>query len=281
MRLLRIGSKGSDVSEVQAKLGIKADGLFGPKTEMAVKIYQVQNDLKDDGIVGPLTYRALGINLPEKPPRPVPPRLTLPEIFAKFEEGTAEFYEACYRILEFDPGTETRIKAAADRVTGSMWPEYVELERLRGIPAVMTGLIHAMECNNHPLGTLHNGQKIIGQRRKTTIVPIGRGPFRTWIEGALDAVDTQAIWRVPEWSLGWMLRQCEKFNGWGYVTGAGRQELSPYIWACTNINDGYGKYTSDGRFDANAPSNGQVGIASIVKYLELAGRVDVKFSTLL
>ena len=35
--LLKNGSKGEDVKKLQAKLGLAADGAFGPGTEKAVK----------------------------------------------------------------------------------------------------------------------------------------------------------------------------------------------------------------------------------------------------
>lgn len=56
---LKRGSKGDAVSDLQKKLGITADGKFGPGTEKAVKDFQEKNGLKVDGIVGPETLKAL------------------------------------------------------------------------------------------------------------------------------------------------------------------------------------------------------------------------------
>ena len=64
MKTLKIGSKGDEVVLLQKKLGIKADGDFGPATEKAVKEFQ-QKHAKEcgepDGIVGAKTWAALGI----------------------------------------------------------------------------------------------------------------------------------------------------------------------------------------------------------------------------
>jgi putative chitinase len=56
---LRRGSKGEAVKKMQAKLGLTADGDFGPGTEAAVKKWQAANGLTADGIVGPKTLAAL------------------------------------------------------------------------------------------------------------------------------------------------------------------------------------------------------------------------------
>jgi len=59
--LLKLGSQGKEVKELQEFLGISVDGDFGPKTEAAVKKWQSANGLKADGIVGPKTWDAMGL----------------------------------------------------------------------------------------------------------------------------------------------------------------------------------------------------------------------------
>lgn len=67
--ILKRGSKGSEVAEVQTLLGgLTADGIFGKKTEAAVRAFQAANGLKVDGIVGKQTWAAL---LGETSPEPV------------------------------------------------------------------------------------------------------------------------------------------------------------------------------------------------------------------
>lgn len=59
--ILKKGSKGREVKELQEYLNISADGDFGPGTEKAVKKWQTQNGLTADGIVGPKTWDAMGL----------------------------------------------------------------------------------------------------------------------------------------------------------------------------------------------------------------------------
>ena len=54
--LLKVGSKGDDVKKLQEKLGLTADGSFGPNTEKKVKEWQSANGLTADGIVGDGTW---------------------------------------------------------------------------------------------------------------------------------------------------------------------------------------------------------------------------------
>ena len=57
--VLKIGSKGEDVKKLQQKLGLGADGVFGPGTEKAVKKWQIDHNLGDDGIVGEGTWNKM------------------------------------------------------------------------------------------------------------------------------------------------------------------------------------------------------------------------------
>ncbi len=58
-RNLSVGSQGDDVIQLQRALGITSDGIFGPKTQAAVRAFQQSKGLQVDGIVGPRTTAAL------------------------------------------------------------------------------------------------------------------------------------------------------------------------------------------------------------------------------
>ena len=57
--ILKLGSTGEDVKALQEKLGLKADGSFGPGTEKAVKEWQSKNGLTPDGVVGDKSWSLL------------------------------------------------------------------------------------------------------------------------------------------------------------------------------------------------------------------------------
>jgi len=69
---LKVGSKGEEVKALQAKLGLAADGDFGPGTEAKLKAWQTTNGLTADGIAGPSTLAKLGISESAAPAAAIP-----------------------------------------------------------------------------------------------------------------------------------------------------------------------------------------------------------------
>jgi peptidoglycan hydrolase-like protein with peptidoglycan-binding domain len=57
---LKVGSKGVAVKAVQKKLGVTADGAFGPKTQAALKAYQTKHGIPATGVVDAATWAKLG-----------------------------------------------------------------------------------------------------------------------------------------------------------------------------------------------------------------------------
>ena len=61
--VLKLGNRGNEVKLLQEKLNLKADGIFGPLTEEAVKDFQRSNGLEVDGIVGDNTLSKLNLSV--------------------------------------------------------------------------------------------------------------------------------------------------------------------------------------------------------------------------
>jgi len=59
--VILMGSTGDDVKALQKRLSIEVDGMFGPKTDKAVRSFQKSAGLIVDGKVGPYTWAKLGL----------------------------------------------------------------------------------------------------------------------------------------------------------------------------------------------------------------------------
>lgn len=57
--VLKLGSKGEYVKEIQKALNVPVDGIFGPKTHSAVLVFQKRNNLTTDGLIGKNTWNKL------------------------------------------------------------------------------------------------------------------------------------------------------------------------------------------------------------------------------
>jgi len=64
--IVKNGSRGDVVKQIQKVLGQTADGIFGSGTEAAVKAWQTKNGLAADGLVGPNTLAKMGIKVEAK-----------------------------------------------------------------------------------------------------------------------------------------------------------------------------------------------------------------------
>jgi putative chitinase len=96
--IIKKGSQGEAVKQIQRKLGLKDDGDFGQKTHDAVVVWQKANGLLDDGIVGAKTWAMMfPLVLPATPFKLINLRghigdnvlLQIPDVATKFNITTA------------------------------------------------------------------------------------------------------------------------------------------------------------------------------------------------
>lgn len=194
---------------------------------------------------------------------------------SKIPKGTPAWYRAAFDLCTIDAGYASAVAGSVKMVLAGK-DRYLAVEKATGVPWYVIGCIHFKEASCNWSACLHNGEHIIGTGRKTTIVPKGRGPFATWQEAAIDAMKGESLGKIKDWELGQMLMACEKYNGWGYQTGAGKAENSPYLWSRSNINDDFGRYVADGKFDPSSGTNKTTGLAVIMKELEKMGEIQIK-----
>lgn len=129
-------------------------------------------------------------------------------------------------------------------------------------------VIHRRESDQDKNGNprfdtyLGNGQPL---NRKTTIVPIGRGPWPTFEDGAADAWHVDALDSVIDWRLEKILYFSEVLNGGGYSR---RGDPSPYIWGLSSIQV-IGKFVEDGPKGYRKIWDMQPGCAPMLKMISL------------
>lgn len=108
---------------------------------------------------------------------------------------------------------------------------------------------------------LHNGERIIGTGKKTTLVPKDKGPFATWEAAAFDALkDERRIVNKKTKTLGQWLELLEAYNGMGYRKHG---VSSPYLWAMTDqYTKGY--YSGDGNWQSELVTD-HFGAVAVIK----------------
>lgn len=194
-----------------------------------------------------------------------------PEREPGIAKGTIAWYADAFARMGFDKGFEEKISHAANLVLKGKG-RYLYVAGLIGCPWWFVGVLHNMEASCSFAGVLHNGERILGKGVKTSLVPVGRGPFDSWESAAVDALLIKGFQNVTDWSIPNILRLAENYNGRGYLNHH-PSENSPYLWACTTINDDNGKYVADGKWSETAPTNGQVGVAALIKELQILGEI--------
>ena len=185
--------------------------------------------------------------------------------FAATQKGYANLWAKA----QIRDDAQAQITAAARKVLDGK-AQYKAVEKATGVPWWWTGNTHMRESSCDFAGVLHNGEKIIGTDKKTTLVPAGRGPFATWEEAAIDALKLKDLDEITDWSIPRALYEWERFNGFGYY---GKGVNSPYVWAGTTLQQP-GKYVRDGVWDPSAVDK-QPGCAALLKKLIEMGEVQV------
>ncbi|HWJ99452.1 MAG TPA: peptidoglycan-binding protein [Xanthobacteraceae bacterium] len=135
---------------------------------------------------------------------------------------------------------------------------YLSLERRSSVPAIVTMVIAERESGADPRMSLAQGDR---WDRVTVHVPKGRGPFKSWEDAAVDALQIDGLDRIgrESWTIERALFQLEKYNGFGYRRYG---VPSAYVWASTTIYQG-GKFIADGKFSRSAWDI-QLGVAALM-----------------
>lgn len=168
-----------------------------------------------------------------------------------------------YKALWDGMSVTAKVKADADAQAKKMLANkarYRLIERATGVPWHFVALVHYRESTMNFSKNLCNGQPL---SMRTTIVPKGRGPYKSFEESAFDALVTIKGYSAKlDWSLGPYIFRIEGYNGYGYH---GQGIPSPYLWGGSNKQK-RGKYIRDHVFDPNAWDT-QLGVLTILRSL--------------
>ena len=140
------------------------------------------------------------------------------------------------RLAEFDDLAKFAIDHKA---------RYLAIAAKTGVTWPHIAVLHRRESDADFTRYLGNGDPL---DRPTRNVPKGRGPFRSFEDGAVDALHLDGLDAVKDWRLEKILYYCEIFNGAGYDA---RGLPSPYLWGGTSIQQA-GKYVADGKWNGHA-----------------------------
>jgi lysozyme family protein len=150
------------------------------------------------------------------------------------------------------------ISVARHLVDAAVKPRYQKVAEATGVPWPVIAVIHEREASQSWSANLAQGDP---WNRASIHQPRGRGPFHSWEEAAIDALEHCPPFaaRWSDWSISGALCLLEQYNGEGYWLHG---MPSPYLWSGT---DQYtrGKYTSDGHLDPFAVDK-QIGCVALL-----------------
>jgi len=166
-------------------------------------------------------------------------------------------YAHLWLAMTTKPDMVASVENAARKLLKSK-DRYKAVEIATGVPAAVIAALHMRESNADFTTYLGNGEPL---SKKTRLVPKGRGPFKSWEEGAIDALTYQGLDKVRGWNVERACYAFEAFNGFGY-----RQYhsiRSPYLWGGTNQQQS-GKYVADGVWDGTVMDR-QLGACPVMQ----------------
>lgn len=193
---------------------------------------------------------------------PLPPKDVTIVRYPRCNREMVTRLERLWNTCEIRPQFIPEINNSAKRISDN-YLKYMKVSGVVSVPWEVIAVIHKMEGNLDFTTCLHNGEHVIGNGRKTTLVPKGRGPFATWEEAAIDAIHTESSRpKGFKWDIANTLYYLTMFNGFGYEN---KGINTPYLWSYTNHYT-KGKYVRDGIYDPNAVSR-QCGAVPVLKVL--------------
>jgi lysozyme family protein/peptidoglycan hydrolase-like protein with peptidoglycan-binding domain len=169
-------------------------------------------------------------------------------------------YEKNWANLQIRPDRLAQAKAVAHKAINGK-ATYQQIQLLTQVPWQFIALCHYREADFDFDSYLGNGEAL---DRVTSLVPKGRGPFATFVDGAVDALRIQGFVGAKDWSIARTLFRLEAYNGFGYHF---KGVNSPYLYGGSTLygppEARAGKYIRDHVFDPNF-DDPQLGTAVVL-----------------
>lgn len=176
-------------------------------------------------------------------------------------ESLKSEYERNWADLEIRPARLNEANAIARKAINGK-ATYQRIERLTGVPWYFVALCHYRESNFDFNTYLGNGETL---HHVTTLVPKGRGPFASFVDGAVDALRIQNFIGTKDWSIARTLYRLECFDGLAYHA---KGVSSPYLYGGSTLygppEARAGKFIRDHVFDPDHVDS-QLGTAVILR----------------
>lgn len=150
------------------------------------------------------------------------------------------------------------------------WVLYEAVNAHTGVPPHVIACLDYRETQFNHGEWLANGDPLFnsdGLSVKTAHVPVGLGPVKCWIDGAVLSLQHQGLDKIKNWDLLSALYVLEGWNGFGY---ANRGLNTPYLWSKTQFYT-KGLFVADGEFDPKAVDY-NFGCVPLLKQMKAQGR---------
>lgn len=187
-------------------------------------------------------------------------------------------YEYLFSICTINPSKQAEVQRVCEKIISNK-AKYLSVQDKIGVPWYFVAVIHLREASFNFKTYLGNGDPL---NKPSVHVPKGRGPFATWEEGAIDALQLEGYAHLQDWGLGIIFKRLEWYNGSGYryengrMTGTTPLNASPYIYNYTPF------YVKGGSVEDHSfyPDwvDGNAGCMAVLKQLEILGEVTFDFT---
>ena len=181
---------------------------------------------------------------------------------ASFEDYR-ETYARNWNNLVIRPERRAEAREVAERIMEGKSRYFVVQERTK-VPWWFTGLCHYRESTFDLDTYLGNGESL---NRVTRLEPKGRGPFKSFEDGAVDAFKIKGWLGAKDWGIERVSYRLETYNGFGYHKYGVN---SPYLYGGSTLygppEAKGGKYVRDGVFSASTVDK-QLGTLVLLEVL--------------